>query len=181
MRNGIMIICTSIFMLILGATCESTVHDVGPYTISVDVGRNVSWVTQSPVELDLSGYNVTHYSLDGFVDAPKGENHFTITIAKIDPEPGPSMFKDFRTTKNMTAGIKNSIVLMGSKPISISPRTFDGYQGMIGVSYWDLLRETLFEGQWLMNNTIVTTISTIRWGEGTEQIFDTIHIIEKRK
>lgn len=168
-------------MLVLGATCESIMHDVGPYTVSVDVGRNVSWSTQNPVELELSGYNLTQYSLDGLIDAPKREDHFTVTIGKVDPEPDPVMFKEFRTIKNMTAGVKNAMIIIGAEPISISPRIFDGSQGMIGVAYWDILGETLFVGQWLMNNTIVTTTSNIRWGEGTQQIFDTIHIIEKRK
>jgi hypothetical protein len=183
MRNyitKITILCISIYMLVLGATCESAVHDVGPYTVSVDVGRNISWSTPAPVELKLGGYNATMYSLDGYIDAPIGENHFTITIGKFDPEPSPEIFKDFNTLENKTASIKNSMVLIGSTPISISQRAFDGYQGMIGVSYWALLRENLFEGQWLMNKTIVTVTSNIRWGEGTQQIFDTIHIVEKR-
>jgi hypothetical protein len=167
-------------MLVLGATCESTMHDVGPYAVSVDVGRNVSWSTQNSMELELGGYNSTLYSLDGFIDAPNREDHFTITIVKIDPEPDSVMLKEFRTIKNMTTGVKNAMIVIGAEPISISPRIFDGSQGMIGVAYWGLLRETLFVGQWLMNNTIVTTTSNIRWGEGTQQIFETIHIIEKK-
>ena len=124
------------------------------------------------------------YSLDGYVDAPMGENHFTVTIESLDNFDQAEInvaFAVLGTAENMTSIIKNSMVLIGAKPISISPRIFDGYQGMIGVSYWDMLRETLFEGQWLSNNSIVTVTSNIRWGEGTQQIFDTIHIVKKEK
>jgi hypothetical protein len=177
MIKSIIIIYALIFMQVSGATCESVEHDVGPYILSIDAGRNVSWTLLDPMELELGGYNVTQYTLNGFIgDAPKGEDHVAITIAKIDPVPDPAMFKEFRTIENMTAGVKNSITLIGAKPISISPKIFDGYQGMIGVAYWDILRETLFVGQWVMNDTIITTTSNIRWGEGTQQIFDTIHI-----
>jgi hypothetical protein len=81
----------------------------------------------------------------------------------------------------MTSNIKNSMALIGAKPISISPRIFDGYRGIMGVSYWGIVRETLFEDQWLTNSSIVTVTSNIRWGEGTQQIFDSIHIREKGK
>lgn len=180
MRKSIIIICASIFILVLGATCESTVHDVGPYTVSVDAERDVSWSTLDPIELVIGGHNATMYSLNGYVDAPIGENHVTITIGNFN-ELYQAEFDAARTAENMTSNIKNSMALIGAKPISISPRIFDGYQGLIGVSYWGTVRETLFEGQWLTNSSIVTVTSNIRWGEGTQQIFDSIHIIEKGK
>jgi hypothetical protein len=156
-------------------------HDVGPYTVSVDAGRNVNWSMQNPMELEMSGHNLTIYSLDGYVDASIGENHFTIAIGNSDPKPDRAEIDSALTIENMTANIKNSIALIGANPISISPRIFDGYQGMIGVSYLDMVRETLFEGQWLMNGTMITVTSNIKWGEGTKQIFDSIHISNKGK
>lgn len=168
-------------MLAFGATCEPTMHDVGPYTVSVDAGRNVSWSTQDPKELELAGQKIIMYSLDGYVDAPIGENHFTVVIIDFESELSQDEINAARTTENMTASVKNSMILIGSEPISISPRIFDGYQGMIGVSYWGIVRETLFEGQWLTNSSTITVTSSIRWGEGTQQIFDSIHIIEKGK
>jgi hypothetical protein len=181
MTRQIIIICASIFMLVLGVTCESTTRDVGPYTVSFDAGRDVELSVQDPMELRFGVYNLTQYSLDGYIDAPKGENHFVITMGTSDPAPDPAEFEVSRTIENKTAGIRNSMVLIGATPFSISSRTFDGYDGMIGVAYWDLLRETLIGGQWLTNNTIVSITSNIPWGEGTQQIFDTIHIVEKEK
>lgn len=168
-------------MLVFGATCEPTAHDVGPYAVSIDAGRNVSWSTQDPRELEFGGYNATMYALDGYVDAPIGENHFAVSISSFDPKLSQAEFNATRTIENMTANIKNSMIMIGASPISISPRIFDGYKGMIGVAYWNVVRETLFEAQWVTNNTIVTVTSNIRWGEGTQQIFDTIHISNKEK
>lgn len=172
----IIIIYISALILVLGATSEPLMHEVGPFNVSVDVGRDVSWKLLDPIELELGGYNITSYTLNGFVnDAPKTEDHVAISIAKFD-QLDPVTLSALSTTENITVGLKNSIAIIGAKPISISPRVFDGHQGMIGVAYWDMVKETLFLGQWYTEDALVSVTSNIRWGEGTQQIFDTIHI-----
>jgi hypothetical protein len=37
---------------------------------------------------------------------------YFLQFGKFDPEPGPAMFKEFRTIKNMTAGVKNAMILI---------------------------------------------------------------------
>jgi hypothetical protein len=165
------------FVLATAATCEPTEHKVGHYIISVDAGRDINWTALEPIVLEGIGYNITSFPLNGMAeDAPSGENHVTITIVESDP----ATAKILSTSENLTKAVKNGMALAGWEPISISPKTFDNRQGMIGVAYWEALRETIFLGQWLMNDTYITLNSNIQWGEGTKQIFDTIHI-EKSK
>lgn len=169
-------------LLASGATCEPTQHAVGPYVVSADAERYINWTTLDPMVLELAGYNqtvytlkVTVYSLDGIVyDAPLGENHINLAFMKLDSTTADTL----RTPENLTVAMINGMATQLWAPISISPRVFDGYQGMLGVAYWNLLGQTLYMGQWIMNDTYCTIVSNIEWGKGTRQIFDTIHVEE---
>lgn len=164
-----------LFFLASSAACEPSEHEVGPYIITLDVGRDINWTTLEPMVLKTGGNSITTYILNGIVeDAPLRENHVTITLMGLDS----TSIAAFDTPDNRSAAIENSIALQMWEPISISPCVFDGHQGMLGVAYWDLVEETIFLGQWPMNETYCSITSNIKWGKGTKQIFDTIHVEE---
>lgn len=164
---------TILFFLASSAACEPSEHEVGPYIVTLDAGRNINWTTLEPMVLKTGGNSSTTYILNGIAeDAPIRENHVTITLMGLDS----ATVAAFDTPENRSAAIENSIALMSWDPISISPRIFDDHQGMLGVAYWDLIEETIYTGQWPMNETYCTITSNIQWGKGTRQIFETIHV-----
>ncbi len=166
---------TILLFLASSAACEPSEHEVGPYLVILDAGRNITWTTPEPMVLKTGGNKITTYILDGIVeDAPIRENHVAITLMGLDS----ISIAAFDTPDNRSAAIENGIALQMWEPISISPRVFDGHQGMLGVAYWDLVEEMIFIGQWPMNETYCSITSNIRWGKGTRQIFDTIHVKE---
>lgn len=165
-----------LLMMAIVTTGEPTEHALGQYVVSFDLDEDIEWTVLEPVLLELYDYNVTTYPLNGFAkDAPIRENHVTVSIAEIYPF-DPEAMRYLSTIENLTIGIKTGLTLSGWEAISISPRIFDGNQGMLGVAYWDALEETIYYGYWVGNNTMCGVTSNLRWGKGTRQIFNTIHI-----
>lgn len=165
-----------LLMMVIVTTGEPNEQALGPYIVSFDWEEDTKWTVNEPILLEFYGSNATLYSLDGFVkDAPLRENHITIAVGEIYPV-SPETMRYASTAENLTLGIKLGFTLYGMEPISISPRIIDGAQGMIGVGYWDLVEETIYQGQWIANNAFCSVNSNIPWGKGTRQILNTIHI-----